>query len=74
MSWLWAARRAFETTDTRYRLKRALLAGVRASANTQGIVTGEWVYRLAEAPESARVLEPKITSNLCDAVGKETPR
>ena len=43
MSWLWAARRAFETMDTSHRLRRALLAGVRASAHTQGIVTGELV-------------------------------
>ena len=44
MSWLWAARRAFETMDTSHRLRRALLAGVRASARTQGIVNGELVY------------------------------
>ena len=48
MSWLWAARRAFETTDTSHRLRCALLAGVRASAHTQGIVTGESVC-LAES-------------------------
>ena len=43
MSWLWAARRAFETMDTSHHLRRALLAGVRASAHTQGIVNGELV-------------------------------
>ena len=37
MSWSWAARRAFETMDTSHRLRRALLAGVRASAHTQGL-------------------------------------
>ena len=37
MSWLWAARRAFETMDTSHRLRRALLAGVRASSHTQGL-------------------------------------
>ena len=36
MSWLWA--------DTSHRLRRALLAGVRASSHTQGIVNGELVY------------------------------
>ena len=30
--------------DTSHRLRRALLAGVRASAHTQGIVNGELVY------------------------------
>ena len=44
MSWLWAARRAFETMNTSHRLRRALLVGVRASAHTQGIVNGELVY------------------------------
>ena len=44
MSWLWTARRAFETMDTSHRLRRALLAGVRASSHTQGIVNGELVY------------------------------
>ena len=44
MSWLWAARRAFETMDTSHRLKRALLASVRAHAHEQGIVNGEVVY------------------------------
>ena len=44
MSWLWAARRAFETMDTSHRLRRAQLAGVRASAHKQGIVNGELVY------------------------------
>ena len=44
MSWLWAARRAFETMDSGHRLRRALLAGVRASAHTQGIVNGELIY------------------------------
>ena len=44
MSWLWAARRAFETMDTSHRLRRALLAGVRASSHTQGIETGELVF------------------------------
>ena len=42
-SWLWAARRAFETMDTSHRLRRALLAGIPASSHTQGIVTGELV-------------------------------
>ena len=37
MSWLWAARRAFENMDTSHRLRRALLAGVRASSHTQGL-------------------------------------
>ena len=41
---MWAARRAFEIMDTSHRLRRALLAGVRASAHTQGIVNGELVY------------------------------
>ena len=36
MSWLWAARRAFETMDTSHRVRSALLAGVRASSHTQG--------------------------------------
>ena len=36
MSWLWAPRRAFETMDTSHRLRRAPLAGVRASSHTQG--------------------------------------
>ena len=40
---LWAARRVFETMDTSHRLRRALLAGVRASAHTQGIVNGDVV-------------------------------
>ena len=40
----WAARRAFETMDTGRRLRRVFLAGVRASAHTQGIVTCELVY------------------------------
>ena len=44
MSWLWAARRAFETMVTSHHLRRALLAGLRASAHTQGIVNGELVY------------------------------
>ena len=44
MSRLWAARRAFETMDTSHRLRRALLAGVRASGHIQGIVNGEMVY------------------------------
>ena len=44
MSLLWAARRAFETMDTSHTLRRALLAGVRASGHTQGIVNGELVY------------------------------
>ena len=44
MSWLWAARRAFETMDTSHRLRRALLAGVRARSHTQGIVNGELAY------------------------------
>ena len=44
MSWLWAARRAFETVNTSHRLRRALSVGVRASAHTQGIVNGELVY------------------------------
>ena len=50
MSWLWAARRACETMDTCHRLRRALSAGVRASAHTQGIVNGELVC-LAEGQE-----------------------
>ena len=44
MSWLWAARRAFKTMDTSHRLRRALLAGVRARSHTQGIVNGELAY------------------------------
>ena len=44
MSWLRAARRAVETMDTSHRLRRALLACVRASAHIQGIVNGELVY------------------------------
>ena len=44
MSWLCAARRAFETMDTSHRLRRALSADVRASAHAQGIVNGELVY------------------------------
>ena len=43
MSWLWRARRAFETMDTSHRLRRALLAGVRASSHTHWIVNGELV-------------------------------
>ena len=43
-SWLRAARRAFETMDTGHRLRRALLAGVRASAHTHGTANGELVY------------------------------
>ena len=39
MSWLWAARRAFETMRTSHRLRSALLAGVRAGSHTQGIVS-----------------------------------
>ena len=35
MSWLWAARRAFETMDMSHPLRRALPAGVRVSAHTQ---------------------------------------
>ena len=35
------ARRAFETTDTSHRLRRALLASVRESVHTQGIENGE---------------------------------
>ena len=44
MSWMWAARRAFETMDTSHRLRRALPASVRASAHTQWLVNGELVY------------------------------
>ena len=44
MSKLWAARRACKTMDTSHRSRRALLAGVRASGHTQGIVNGELVY------------------------------
>ena len=39
-----SARRAFETMDTSHRLRRSLLAVVRASSHTQGIVNGELVY------------------------------
>ena len=55
MSWLWAARRTFETMDTSHRLRRALLAGVRASAHSQGIVNCELVLCLAEASEKTRL-------------------
>ena len=44
MSWLWAARRAFETMETSHPLRRAPLASVRASAHTQEIANGELVY------------------------------
>ena len=44
MSWLRAAKRAFETMDTSHRVRRALFSGVRASSHTQGIVTGELVF------------------------------
>ena len=44
MSWLWAARRAFETMDISHRLRRASLTGVRASAHTPGIVNGVLVH------------------------------
>ena len=45
MSWLWAARRALETMDTRHRVRRAFLAEVRASSYNQGIETGEkWFF------------------------------
>ena len=37
-------RRAFETMDTSHRVRRALLAGVRASSHTHRIVTGELVF------------------------------
>ena len=43
ISWLCAARRAFETMDTS-RLRRPLLAFVRARTHTQGIVNSELVY------------------------------
>ena len=56
MSWLWAARRAFKTVDTSHRVRRALLAGVRASSHTQGIVTGELVF-----------VWRKVKKNLSDA-------
>ena len=52
MSWLWAARRAFETMDTSHCLRRALLAGVRASAHTQEIVNGELVYVLRKVKKN----------------------
>ena len=42
MSWLWAARRAFESMDTSDCLRRALLELERVK--TQGIVTGELVF------------------------------
>ena len=44
MSWLWGARRAFETMDTGHRLRRALQDGIPASAHTQGIVKSELIY------------------------------
>ena len=57
MSWLWAARRAFETMDTSHRLRRALLTSVRASSHTQGIVNGELVHvwrKVKKNPTDAR--------------------
>ena len=44
MSWLWAARRAFEPMDASHRFRRSPLAGVRAGAHTHGIVNGELVH------------------------------
>ena len=44
MSWLWAARRAFETVGTSHRLRRASLTNIRASAHTQGMVNGDLVH------------------------------
>ena len=49
---LWAARRAFETLDTSHRLRRALLAGVRANGHSQGIVNGELVYLWRKAKKN----------------------
>ena len=56
MSWLWAARRAFETMDTSHHLRRALSAGVRASGHTQGIVTSELVLCLAERSRKTELM------------------
>ena len=44
MSRFWAASCAFETMVTGHRLRRALKAGVRGCAHTQGVVTGDLVY------------------------------
>ena len=44
MSWLWAARRAFESVDTSHWLRGALLACVRSNAHTQRLVNGDLVY------------------------------
>ena len=52
MSWLWAASRAFEIMDTSHQLRRALLAGVRSSTHTQGILNSELAgLCLAESQE-----------------------
>ena len=75
MSWLWAARRAFETMDTSHHLIRALLAGVRASAYTQEIVNGELVYvwrKVKKNRTDART--PHVTHRWCGpaiVVGRE---
>ena len=61
--------------DTSHRLGRALLAGVRASAHTQGIVTGEVVYVWRKVKKNRTDARTALVSHLwygpAIVVGKE---
>ena len=68
LSWLWAARRVFETVDASHRVRRALLAGVRASSLIQGIVPDEMFFG-----EKSRKTEPTRGQHLLPIGGMVRP-
>ena len=67
---------AFETMDTSHRLRRALLAGVRESSHTQGVVTGELFFSWAKSQEEQNrradsTCYPSVVCGPATVVGKE---
>ena len=60
MSWLWAARRAFKTMDT-----RAFLTCVRASSHTQGIMNGELVQVWRKVKKNRTDVRKALVTHRC---------